>query len=116
MIPSFRSRSMTPSGGARRGHGGAPMGSSTSGGRPISPTNNSTSKIYDATDPCPAAAVADAGVVAAAPVFTEGAFLGDECATSESVLKVLKVLKLNEDVSGAEDTDGRTNGETTDER
>ena len=94
------------------------MGSSTSGGRPISPTNNNdNSKIYDAADPCPAAAVADAGVVAAAPVFTEGAFLGDEGATSESVLKVLKVLKLNEDVSGAEDTDGRTNnGETTDER
>ena len=101
---------MTPSGGTRRGHCGAPMGSSTlSGGDPISPVNNNSAKTHE--DTCPAAAVADAGAIAAIPAFAvaaEGAFSGGDGVIADSVLKVLKVLKVTEGAEGAEDTEGPT--------
>ena len=72
VIPSFRSRSMTPSGGTARGHYRAPTGSSVCSGDPsISSGNDNSAKTHN--DTCPAAAVADAGAVAAAPVIVVGA-------------------------------------------
>ena len=83
--------------------------------------NDNSDKTHD--DMClPAAAVADAGAVAAAPIIavaTEGAFSLEE-GVNDSVLKVLKVLRISEGASGAEydssSIDEKTSEENANER